>query len=213
MLSNEFMPQTFDTIAQIAEYIKANCQPWLAASINGKAIAYRGTKNPPDPLGFVKPIRADRTPKDTEPDRHEIFNTMLHIAGSVANRSNSMFVSGSRSVANGFGTPFAVIPIGNFNYAWSPVWFDWTRDIHLEDMGKFIKPGLLHAKPEMRIYTWQAKRFLSDIENFNVKEVKRYIEVDTGLQYAIIKKHEIMIHTKAAVYVNPEMYPRVQELL
>lgn len=182
---------------KVRDFIMTNCQPWMKATKNGEMIVFRGGAY----LGeiFIKDTREDRKPKDSSLKKHEAFNDILKVAGSPANRSNSMFVTGSYGEAFEFGRPYVCFPIGEFNYAWSPVWRDWTRQLHSRQIKELLlKPEVADSIDDL--YTlWQV---IKDPNNFDMKKVHEAIVVNSRLHEAIKVEHEIMIQCKSALYVR-----------
>ncbi len=125
--------------AKVATFMKGKCQPWLKASKNGTLIVYRGISDRGG-LAFTKKTREDREPKDTENDRHKAFDAAITAAGGVANRTNSLFCSANKARASIYGKVYVLIPVGLFNYTWSPEWSDWTGDAEVDELTKIAKP-------------------------------------------------------------------------
>ena len=114
-------------VNRLVEFIRANCQPWLAATKNGQHKVYRGVDE--NITAWIQNVRSDRSPKDTNESRHHMFNAIISRAGGIANRSNAAFVSGDKYTADTYGTPYVIFPIGDFRYTWSPEYADWTNDL------------------------------------------------------------------------------------
>jgi hypothetical protein len=164
---------------KVAKFLKEHCQSWLSQTNNGYLTVYRGLKGlgeEADNLAFIKDVRLDRKPKDTAPSLHNLFNDLIAKAGKVANRSNSMFVTGSPSRAKEYGKLFVIFPIGNFNYTWSYEYEDWYNDAPADD-------------PEFEYF------FPKYIEGD-----------DDTLKKAVESNNEIMIKCKAAVYINDRFF-------
>jgi hypothetical protein len=176
-----------DSIAAIRKYIETNCKPWIRES--GGKFVYRGINElyAHKPV-FTRNIRQNRRPTDSSLELHNLFNTIIGIAGGIANRTNSMFVFGSSFQTENYGHPFYVFPIGEFHYTWSPVWHDWytARDD--------IKAGFAG----IRDTTVLDKKLKA--------KIKKHIIVDRGLPKAIAGGREIMINCKQALYVNKSDY-------
>jgi hypothetical protein len=110
---------------------------------------------------------------NTGPITNDLYNTIIAKLGGVANRSNSIFVTGKREEASGYGKAYIVFPIGNFNYTWSPAWADW----------------------------YFAANTIVDV--YQQGKIKGNILVDEGLGTAIASGHEIMISCKKVLFVDP----------
>jgi len=124
---------------KLVEFVKANCQPWLQAV--GGRVFYRGTKktepfklnddsiNDYSKMEMVIP----RTPRDSSLAATEVFNDAIELAGGIANRTNSRFITSIYNIASSYvGTNseyvYVAMPVGPFNYTWSEELIDWFAD-------------------------------------------------------------------------------------
>lgn len=155
--------------------------------------------------GFVKTVRDARKPKDTDKRRHKMFNALIAAAGGIANRSNSLFCTGSFDDANTYGTVFVVYPVGSFNYTWSPFFQDWTKSLDLGEIEKFVKevdPAKNYkTHTNYNEYLRKLEADLSDPTKVDKDKLHNDIIVNRGLIPAIENESEIMIQCAAAVYV------------
>jgi hypothetical protein len=88
---------------------------------------YRGIRSSDDAL-YGKPFDA-RKPKDSNRDLHELVNGTINKLGFTANRENSMFVTGDRSQASGYGNSlYIMFPIDGFTFTWSQTVKDLVLD-------------------------------------------------------------------------------------
>lgn len=157
---------------KITEYIATKCDPWLQAIDGPDDRVYRGIpiKKAKSDLVAILPVRSDRKPRDTHPDRHALFDAMLELVGSKANRSNSAFVTGKFSEAVEYGQPYVFIPIGEFSYTWSPIYSDWTNDLSLQE--------ILHNYSDEPEKEWYKTMYSAAEKNweFDVLALKKAIE-------------------------------------
>jgi hypothetical protein len=151
---------------KVAAFMQQKCQPWLQGTKNGQLYIYRGVSDRGG-LAFTKKAREDRRPKDTEPTRHKAFNAAIEAAGGVANRSNSLFC-GSRSQASSYGKVYILVPVGKFNFTWSPKWHDWTGDAENYQLKELLKPAAKDNTLEQQIKALQAQ-----IPAYNQKKMKQ----------------------------------------
>lgn len=110
---------------------------WLKQTSIGAFKVYRGDD---ENSGVVvrKIVRPDRRPSDTPKHLHILANEIFKETGLTANRSNSIFVTGSEYEASNYGGKlWIVIPIGDFSYTWSPKIKDLTLDVAKEIETKF----------------------------------------------------------------------------
>lgn len=179
----------------LAKYITKYCQPWLSQTNKGAMIVYRGfsylgniegyrLSGQHAPLYFTRAVRQDRQPRNTNKKMHDKINTALADCGAVANRTNSVFVTGSHQQASYYGTVYVVIPVGQFKYTWSPYYTDWYE------------------------YDWQIDAAI-DSGSFCDK-----ISWDNNsLPEAIDRWGEIMVACQKYIAIRTDFYPNVQEHL
>lgn len=121
-----------DDYVILANYINKNAQPWLQyiKSFGIEKALYRGVHNAPKYVyAFREQVRQDRRPKDSSLQQHQMMNAMIEAVGGTANRSNAIFTTFVRGNTIEYGETYAVIPLGNFHYTWSPVMGDWYEDV------------------------------------------------------------------------------------
>lgn len=196
-----------------AAFIQKNCQPWLSES--GGGIVYRGIHHEVDMPVFVKKIRTKRRPKDSSYDVNDAFNLLIDIAGGGATRNNSIFVSGSITIAEQYGEPYVVFPAGDFHYTWSPFFNDWFEDLisqgwYDEPTAKFkklLKPGVKQSKDKY----WS--EIITDPDSYDTAKVKQAITPNQNLSQAIKSRHEISINANNAIYMNPQFYKNVTKYM
>jgi hypothetical protein len=111
---------------KVAQFIKTKCKPWFQESEKGKHKFYRGFQRGANEVAFTKKVRTNRQPKDSGKREHEAFNTLIKLGGGKANRSNAVFASSDRYVAEEYGQVFVVIPVGEYTYTWHDYYDDWT---------------------------------------------------------------------------------------
>lgn len=111
---------------EFKDMMQEYCQPFLKEIGDSltTSILYRGI-NGDVGLNFkgysIKPVRQDRKPMHTSNWMHGVLVSAFDESGFKANRDNSIFCTGDESFASQFGTVYAVIPIGNYDYTWSPI--------------------------------------------------------------------------------------------
>lgn len=199
-------------IEKLNVFIQKNCQPWLSQTDSGSYVAYRGIKEVDKYKAFVQKTRPDREPTDTEPGRHRIFNILLNYANSPANRSNSIFVTGSKVAASEYGKPFVLLPIGNFNYVWSNRYADWTRHMDYLELAKMLKPevfGFVGDPDEIGNTPDTEEEMIAAFNkpsNLRYGVVDKIFRVNKELVRGIQSGHEIIIQCKSALYVDEAVY-------
>jgi hypothetical protein len=167
-----------------AAYILKYCQPWLKAA-KGQ-IAFRGIQYDKS-LAFTRPVRPNRRPKDSPEETHEFFNKLITLAGGVANRNNSAFITTSEYTANIYGTRYVVFPVGQFDYTYAMSYYDWYEedDKIWEEFG-----SIMERQPTPKL----------------LREIKKEIKVNKGLDQALRQSREIMVRCDKILYVEPGVY-------
>ena len=209
----------FDIVHKTLLYMRTHCQPWLNA-VGLDKVAYRGTNT--NNLVFVRAVRNDRAPRDSTQPIHELFNKLIAMAGGVANRSNSAFLTSNRTSANIYGVPKVAIPAGEFNYTWSPKWSDWYVDLVGTNLafGQLMysdvkKEFLKRYREEMDPLSFTSpplearkafNNILYDINNYDPLAVQHTILADRNLKEAIDTGYELMVKCDAILYIEPEFY-------
>lgn len=220
---------TESDLDSLVSYIRRNCRSWLLKS-NGEPV-YRGIKYTGHDIAFTKPIRANREPRDSTPVKHLIFNEMLNRLGNV-NRENSAFVNRDSGIAGEYGHPFVFMPIGEFEYAWSPEFQDWTTDFNLHKIVKtaselynmdiinvnkalnqrFKETGVWKDEGFRRPEARQVAKEIVD-EEIDMSRLASVIKVNEGLDRALRARHEIMIKADAGIYIRQSPYLRIRDQL
>lgn len=176
-------------------FIKRNCSEYLEQVDNNPAIwsLWRGIMTGFDADMVVRPIRKDRVSRDTDPDFHNLLIQAFNKAGLTANRDNSIFCTGSRNTARDYGNKLVhVMPIGPFDFSWSPTLYDLygaTGEEFEDKIGRDVTP-----------------EFKDQINSYIAKHY-----TDHDLKAAIISKHEIMIACEEVLLISipffKELYP------
>lgn len=170
------LKQLFESESKALQLIKRDCGPWLKHV--GKHLVYRGfvfrprTKTSIEDV-FLCQVRKDRRPKDSSKELHDLVNEYLFKHSGIHYRSEAVFV-GALDMAQEYGSPFAIFPIGDFHYAWSKdikdPWAenedDTTQEQREENLAKLKKK--LESRDDVYIY-------------------------DKGIDEALRLNHEIMI--------------------
>jgi len=149
-----------EELMQVFHNMKAECRPFLKEIDNRPArwIMYRGMndqriigKGLEDDYG-IKTVRlTDRRPKDTPEEGHASLNEYFNKHYGHPYR-NGLFVTGNEMAAESYGMPYAVLPIGKFDYIWNRDIDDMTTEIYdyIEGTQDGIENGLIHEH-----YAWR----------------------------------------------------------
>jgi hypothetical protein len=107
---------------EVISLIKRDCKPFL--SMKPYALLMRGMKKANYP--FKQSVRTDRKPLDTPDETHDQYNKWFKELFGINARSECVFVTSSFFIANAYvrlnkGNVYAVFPIGEMKYIWSPL--------------------------------------------------------------------------------------------
>lgn len=133
MRLNEFhnpAPAANQTPEEAANIIRRDCQPFLAATDGLQYCLYRGIR--PIIMGAGQILHKamcpiGRKPTDSSRFLHLVADKWFHKTTGIAFRSNAIFCTGNKAEAVEYGTCYIMIPIGNFDYCWSPFVEDMYR--------------------------------------------------------------------------------------
>lgn len=73
-------------------------------------------------------VRKDRRPTDTAKDVSEFVDNWLDRKFDGRFRSEALFCVGDKRLASKYGQVHVILPIGGFNYCWSPKYSDFYQD-------------------------------------------------------------------------------------
>lgn len=110
-------------------FIYENCEPFLSQISNPvDQVLWRGTFK--DINYKVTDVRKDREPTNSTKIEQEFIDSSFDRLGITAKRSNSLFCTGYEYTTQTYGRPFAIFPIGEFSFSWSPNIRDLFTDFH-----------------------------------------------------------------------------------
>lgn len=165
-----------DTASEQLKFFAAtlarDCEPYFDKT---EKVMWRGMGKVSTAFGRYK-CPSGRAPVDTSELVHDLAGSWFIENTGIDYRSEAVFASGSLRQAQGYGNIYAVFPIGNFKFCWSPMVQDFTYDLAEE---------LYDLEDEDDVIT--AERRVYDSLNH-----ARYQTTD--LPHAIQSNHEIMIH-------------------
>jgi hypothetical protein len=199
---------------EMISFIKKNCKPYIKlAKRNGiDNFLFRGISSTKEYI--IKDVRTDRRPTDMNEYVHKQLDKIFKEKFGWKARSNSLFCVPSESRAIPYGYLHVVIPIGNFDYLWSPK----SKDLYMEikklpiiDIYAESKFTTIRKRYK-KIHGWNPKKFIGfmrilnqKIENFvddmNFQKNKGFKTLMTNY-----KKHEVMINCKKYIAVNADDY-------
>lgn len=117
-LFEESLPSDFDSIVEL---IKRDCKQFIAENTSG--LLYRGMRNKDQEVMKIK-TREDRKPKNMDIIVHDKMDAWFNEKFKFKARSAAAFVIGNFVEARSYGQVYAIFPIGDFKFAWSPDVYD-----------------------------------------------------------------------------------------
>lgn len=183
------------TTEDYIQMIKRDCQPFLNQLGNNKSLqkdvlAYRGIKNLSGKVsgGFYKlNVRQDRKPMSTSIKMTRTLDEWFERKFEFKARTTSLFSSGSFTYAQSYGDIFAIFPIGEFKFVWSPEVTD--------------------------LFLWIDSHFFQD---YNDKAVYKSLDglnyTNQNLKKALKDGKEIMISCKQYYAVRVDTKAKAEEL-
>ena len=204
-ISESFMNE--EEIEKAVALIKKNCKPFFKKMGPNGEFLYRGASVTTfgKLLTKVKP-RKDRKPRDTTPDLHDYLDELFKKYHGWKARSAGVFATPNRAMAKGFGKPYYVFPIGDFQFLYHP---------ESEDLVEILEPLNIQLRTDADPVARRKEPYFShtyDIED-EVKEAaekeKKLIKIikgyrKTSLSTAAQKDAELMIKCKSYYMVDTE---------
>jgi hypothetical protein len=127
-------------------------------------------------------VRKDRKPSDTPAKVSEFVDNWLDRKFDGRFRSEALFCVGDKKLASKYGQVHVILPIGGFNYCWSPKYSDFYQD----------NTALINSFEPGDDELWWKKQFWQNVEQ--TLEDGKY--TDKKMVDAISKypRHEIMVN-------------------
>lgn len=97
--------------------IKRDCKPFIQSKPGG--LVMRGMTGKGDEI-FKRVVRQDRKPLTMRADKHKAFDDWSKEKFGFGARTQCVFVTGDYGDAKSYGQPYAIFPIGDFRFIWSP---------------------------------------------------------------------------------------------
>jgi len=134
-------PGLDDDLPNLIDVIKRDCAPFLKQG--GSKPLWRGMRsqststalnvqvNGREIFLYTKLVRQDRKPLSTSTKMHAIIDDYFYEKFGLRARTQGVFGYGQegRKYVEEFGEPYAVFPIGDFKYVWSPKVKDLTYNM------------------------------------------------------------------------------------
>jgi len=111
--------QEAQNLDDLLDRVEQECGEFLAQARTARKWLYRGIAADADRI-FRGRSRHDRKPLHSHSKYSDMFDNLLAQCGGTALRSNSIFCSGRKDFARGFGTPYLIFPIdGHHTCTWT----------------------------------------------------------------------------------------------
>jgi hypothetical protein len=162
-----------------------------------KLAVFRGLQTTKPNTLFKVACPIGRQPRDTEPEAHGAADDWFLHAFGVRYRSNALFGTGSYRQASDYGSVFAMFPIGDFNFCYSPVVDDLTGS--LEDPAGYADD---YSDPDDPDYEMDGDDYLAMVGDhvWDLMAGMQY-KHNTNLQKGILSRHEIMFNNKQGAFM------------
>lgn len=222
-------------IVDFCNAVIQRCQPFLKESKG--TFMYRGMHGR-DKMGYRVP-RKDRRPMDTPFGISNIVDDELQKQFGFKGRSQALFTTGKKGMAQRYGPSYAVFPQGDFNYVYSPnisdsfkVFSGTFRQTWETENFKLLQQKFEEAEDWVKnkfnnkyvdwahmIYQqiindemepWVYKSVLDTVRKL-LKIAMKYTNKD--LQRALFLGHEVMVDCKGYYFIDTEYELFYEELL
>lgn len=162
----------------LVKFLRENCGQAVYDMFQAESYLWRGAKKKGTELfsfgedtfeGYFGHPREDRVPRDTPRWAHDAINDYFKSEFNEPLRSNSLFCYSQRNKAGGYGSIYAIIPMGNYKIFWSPVIDDLTTTLFPDAAGDDFE----HAFVGGEVYWSVDKRM--DLKDVTQEMQVRYI--------------------------------------
>ncbi len=165
---------------EILEILERDCKRFLEICDN--KFLYRGSKTQSTDNSLKKiKMRKDRAPRDMKANTHVMLDNYFEDNFGIRYRSAAVFVTGSKENAEDYGKVYAVFPIGDFSFIYSPIIVDLYSNIKHNEIVSSLNP---FKKPTKIKHTQESINAYLDSGKYTNK----------NLLAGIKKGNEIMIH-------------------
>ncbi len=190
MKISEIIKENSSAGNEVIKKIDRECSPFLAEVGGWPFIEihplWRGMKSQWDGWNVISPP-IGRRPRDTPKSIHDALDLLFLEHAGVKYRSDSIFCTGSLTFASEYGNAYAIFPIGEYKYCWSPKYYDLT--IALDVAGFDVWSS--HKNPGTSPNTDLHQFFTEGEYQFN-----------TGIRTAIRNGNEIMLYCAKVIAID-----------
>ena len=101
--------------------IRKNCSHYLRTMMDNRSFIYRGIRNSNESSSnfIIGNSFVDRYPKDSTVESQKLWDSILDKLNIKAKRSNSIFATGDKNQAWGYGKMYLIFPYNDVAFSWS----------------------------------------------------------------------------------------------
>ena len=181
----------------VIEKLKSDCSIYLNDIKRQDDILLSG-RNSKEKF-FERDVRKNRRPKDTPIEIHNIFDNHFQKKTGIRLRSNSLFCANDKDIAQGYGRPYYIFPIGKYQTWYNPKILDLYTYFHNADVKKSLDIHITIPEP-LKLISTKIKEDYEYEKLFN-----NYVEnIVDGYKKGFPKKGdiEIMLYCDKYLAVN-----------
>ena len=166
-------------------------------------LVYRGMMVRFSPDICIKYPRTNRRPLTTHAKVHELADDYFKHKFGIKFRSESIFVSRSKSLAEAYGDPYVIFPLDRVDFAWSPKVEDFTYEAH--EFNSRFSAGDTVASQDFKDF----QEFMDKLEYHSNDDslATEYVK------FTNLKKYEVMIKCDEYLAIRAEAVHKVIDLL
>jgi hypothetical protein len=204
----------------LAEILKQDCKPFFAQNLSDVDYwmlrGMQGISRYEYEVDHEMDTRIDwailhnpinRTPKDTPKDYHKMADDFFAEEFGWRARSQGVFVSGSRKMAELFGRLHIIVPIGYFHFLWSPKISDMTKSV-FNYVDSHIADGIQNKGEEKGLSPQEIDKLV--LQGFKTDILEKAQYTDENLKKGIQSENEIMLRCES--YIAIQMPDRARDI-
>ena len=166
-------------------------------------VIYRGMMVRFSPDICIKYPRSNRRPLTTKSQVHELADDYFKHKFGIKFRSEAIFVSRSKSLAEAYGDAYVIFPLDHVDFAWSPKVEDFTYEAHA--FNSRFSDGDKITNEDFKEF----QKFMDGLEYHCNDDSLR----NEYVKFTNLKKYEVMIKCDEYLAIRAEALPKVLDLL
>ena len=226
-----------DRVFLILQDLYTKCMPFINDlvksgwnyTLNGDRLMYSGRNH--NDISFIGGVRKNRQPLSTEKYEHNFLDRLFYKKFGWKARSNSIFCTGSKTVASSYGTVYGIFPIGKYKFIWNKdirdlfMSFDYRKikitliDKHREELNALSKypqdpEHMLYTKLDRKSKLWKEYEldvYTDVISKYTTKNLTKAIrssnEIMVGCEKYYAVGEEVEKNIKMYISENKTKYP------